>query len=162
MPPGPGGVPLSLLPCQVLTQRGDRGRIQRDDKPSGVALRRCGYDPPAKLLQLRRHRQGPCVQVQVRPGQPGSLPEPQPAQRHHMEQRVQPMLANMGEEALVCPAVHTPELGRQPFRSRRSVRAGVHTCGRDHNALGSSGNRPGLDAISPDRTAPFNATRSVA
>ena len=67
--------------------------------------------------------------------------------------------------ALVSPVAPEPGLatGEWPVLCcHRCVRAGVHTCGLGRAALGSSGHRPGLDAISSARTAPFSAARSVA
>jgi hypothetical protein len=71
----------------VLAQRGDGGPVQCDDPASGVALRRPGDQPAAELLQLPRHGQGPCVEVEVAPPQAGGLAAAQPAQRDEVEQR---------------------------------------------------------------------------
>ena len=63
----------------------------------------------------------------------------------------------------VCPAVHTPTTGRQPSRSHRSVRAGVHTCGRGRAALGSSGPPARVDRDQPgaDRAVERRPQRRV-
>jgi hypothetical protein len=147
--PSSGGS-LGLLPHVVGTQRRDRRLVERDDPPPGIAPGRPGHQPPAELLQLPGHRERPGVEVKVAPPQAGGLAAAQPAQRHQMEQRIQPMTPHPGQEPGGLPGGPHPDhrpppLSLPPLGQGRSpdLRTGPGRRGQFRPPAGIGADEPG-------------------
>jgi hypothetical protein len=88
-------------------------------RSSAITRILCGvFGGPVTICPLRcwicraDHRHA-LIQIDVTPAQPGRLAAPQPAQRDQMEGRVQPVIADRGEE--VRGLRHRPHRHRRAF-----------------------------------------------